>query len=76
MSTEKEVVTIEGMSCNHCVKTVTNALSELDGVTVDGVEIGSARITYDPQQITQKAIDQAIDDLGFEVKGHLPEGEE
>ena len=28
----KKKISIEGMSCSHCVNHVTNALSEIDGV--------------------------------------------
>ncbi len=35
---------IEGMSCDHCVAAVTEALGELPGVSVDKVRIGEAHV--------------------------------
>jgi copper chaperone CopZ len=44
---EQTTIQIDGMSCGHCVSRVQKALSRLEGVHVDQVEIGSARVTYD-----------------------------
>ncbi|MGI8673290.1 MAG: cation transporter, partial [Luteitalea sp.] len=37
-----ETLTIEGMSCGHCIKAVTMALQDLPGVTVKDVRVGQA----------------------------------
>ena len=67
MSTITEDLTITGMSCGHCVQSVKNALAETAGVTVETVEIGHARVLYDPSAVSHEAIVKAIDDVGFEV---------
>jgi copper chaperone CopZ len=36
---------IDGMHCGSCVKRVTQALSAVEGVTVNEVRIGAARLT-------------------------------
>ena len=41
-------LTIEGMSCEHCVRAVKNRLATTPGVTVDEVGIGTAKLRYDP----------------------------
>ena len=56
--TETVDLTIEGMSCDHCVRAVQNALRSVPGVTIDRVAIGSATITYDP---TQASLDEVLD---------------
>ncbi|MEZ4700689.1 MAG: cation transporter [Rhodothermales bacterium] len=67
MSTKTETLKINGMSCGHCVKSVTQALTQTEGVKVERVEIGLAEISYDPDKVAHDAIVQAIDDVGFEV---------
>ena len=38
----KHELTLEGMSCGHCVKAVKEALSTVEGIEVEHVQIGSA----------------------------------
>ena len=68
MSTKKETLAIEGMSCNHCVSSVNNALASTEGVSVESVEIGKAEITYNPEQVTHDQLVAAVEDIGFTVK--------
>jgi copper chaperone len=56
---------IEGMSCNHCVAAVTEALAELPGVTVDNVRIGEAQVSYHPEQVSPDQIVLAVEDAGY-----------
>ena len=41
---EQLTLSIDGMSCGHCVQTVTKALSGVPGVKVRAVAVGSAEI--------------------------------
>jgi copper chaperone len=65
---EQTTIQIDGMSCGHCVSRVQKALSRLEGVHVDQVEIGSARVTYDPAQASLRGIREAVEDAGYEVR--------
>jgi copper chaperone CopZ len=56
---------IEGMSCEHCVAAVTEALDELPGVSVDEVRVGEARLSYDPNQVSPEQIALAVEDAGY-----------
>jgi copper chaperone len=58
-------VSIEGMHCGACVRRVTNALQSVVGVQTDSVEIGSARMTFDPAQATPESILAAVNGIGF-----------
>ena len=62
---EQLKLTIEGMSCEHCVRAVKNRLTATPGVTVDEVEIGSARLRYDPAKTNVDEIEDAIADEGY-----------
>lgn len=64
---EQTVLRIDGMSCGHCVSRVQKALSRVEGVHVDQVEIGSARVTYDPERVPLQRIREAVEDAGYEV---------
>jgi copper chaperone len=56
---------IEGMSCEHCVAAVSEALAELPGVSVEEVRVGEARVRYDPGQVSPDQIALAIEDAGY-----------
>ncbi|HJR42836.1 MAG TPA: cation transporter [Gemmatimonadaceae bacterium] len=56
---------IDGMSCGHCVAAVKSALAKMDGVAVEQVDIGSARVTYDPARVTPEQIVDAVNDEGY-----------
>lgn len=57
-------LTIQGMSCGHCVKAVTMALQDLPGVDVKDVRVGQAVIEAD-EQVTGDHLTTAIDEAGF-----------
>lgn len=61
-------LSIEGMHCGACVRRVTTALTSLDGVQVDSVEVGSAQMKYDGLQISPEEIVAAVDRIGFTAK--------
>ena len=62
---ERLNLTIEGMSCDHCVRAVRGRLERTDGVKVDDVKIGSAVVEYDPGKTNVDEIEDAIADEGY-----------
>lgn len=68
MSQQTETLKIAGMSCGHCVSSVTKALTETEGVKVESVEIGTAKITYDTDKTPRKKLVEALEDIGFDVQ--------
>ena len=62
---EQTTITIQGMSCGHCVAAVKGALGQLDGVQVKEVKVGSATVAYDPQAVTPERIAQAVSAEGY-----------
>ncbi len=68
MSKQLDDIRIEGMSCDHCVRSVTRALEETDGVEVESVEIGLARVRYDRDVVPRSRLVEAIEAIGFETK--------
>lgn len=64
MSSELRL-TIDGMSCQHCLAAVRGALGRVAGVTVESVTIGSASVRYDPTKATPDEIVDAVNDEGY-----------
>lgn len=58
---------IGGMSCQHCVNAVTEALSKVPGVTVEKVEVGHAVVAYEPSDTAEQSILDAVNDEGYEA---------
>ena len=44
---ERVELTIEGMTCEHCVRAVRGRLERTPGVKVEDVQVGSATLQYD-----------------------------
>ena len=59
-------VTIAGMSCGHCVKAVEKALDQLEGVQSRTVQVGSAQISFNPEQVNSARILEAIREEGYQ----------
>jgi copper chaperone len=59
---------IEGMSCQHCVKAVSNELAKLKNVTVHAVAVGEADISYEESPQVSQQIAEAIAAAGYRLK--------
>ena len=57
---------IEGMSCGHCVMAVEKELNKLD-IKNRKVEIGSAKIEFDPDKVSEEDIKNSITEAGYIV---------
>jgi copper chaperone len=68
---ENKTLKVTGMSCNHCVNAVNNALGGIDGVADVAVSLkdGAVSFNYDPALASLDAIKAAITEEGFEVAG-------
>ncbi len=66
---EKIKLKISGMSCQHCVKTVTEALTTLEGVQRVKVNLrkGEAVVRFDEQSVNPVNLRDAITQAGFEA---------
>ena len=65
---ERVHLTIDGMSCGHCVRAVDQALKDVPGVQVEQVEIGSAVIAYDDAAVKPEQIEALIAEEGYAVR--------
>lgn len=60
---------IGGMTCNHCVKAVTDAISNCDGTANVRVNLerGDASFEYEEGLVTLDEIKAAVAEEGYEV---------
>jgi copper chaperone len=65
---DKLTLSIEGMHCGGCIRRVTAALQGVKGVEVGPVEVGLAKIIFDPERATTDEIFGAINRIGFSVR--------
>ena len=62
------VLKVKGMSCQHCVMSVTKALSQLDGIKNVQVDLAKGEVRFDNTKNTASdQIQKAITDAGYEV---------
>lgn len=59
-------VKVSGMSCNHCVKAITEALQELHEGAEIQVDLSSGTVRVG-SPLDSEAVSAAIEDAGFEV---------
>ena len=58
---------VKGMTCDHCVKAVTTALSDTDGVSKAEVNLDENSATVEGENIDVSALIAAIDEEGYEA---------
>ena len=65
----KVEIPVFGMTCGHCVRTVTNLLKAMPGVTTAEVSLSEklARVSYDKNKVSVDEMKKAIVEEGYEV---------
>jgi copper chaperone len=69
MSNTVTTLKVEGMSCNHCVNSIKNAVGALKGVVGVEVDLDKKQVTvnYSAGSVTVENIKETIEDQGYEV---------
>ncbi|MEU5829195.1 heavy-metal-associated domain-containing protein [Micromonospora tulbaghiae] len=61
---------VSGMTCGHCVNSVSTELSALPGVTDVQVDLASGRVTVTSQNaLDADAVRAAVDEAGYDLVG-------
>jgi len=61
--------TVDGMTCEHCVASVTEEVSELDGVTDVSVDLDSGRVVVTTEApVTDDAVRAAVSEAGYTAR--------
>jgi copper chaperone CopZ len=68
-----QVFKVSGMTCGHCVASVTEEISEIDGVskvTIELVPEGVSDVSVDSADaLDVEAVRAAVDEAGYELVG-------
>ncbi|WNV91113.1 heavy-metal-associated domain-containing protein [Umezawaea sp. Da 62-37] len=62
--------TVSGMTCGHCVSSVTEEISGLDGVTDVSVVLDSGAVTVtSDRELGQDEVGAAVAEAGYQLEG-------
>jgi len=62
------VLKVKGMSCQHCVMSVTKALNQLDGIKNIQIDLAKGEVRFDnTKSVASDRIQKAITDAGYEA---------
>jgi copper chaperone len=62
--------TVTGMTCEHCVRAVTEEVGALPGVTAVDVDLASGGLTVtSAAPVTADAVRSAVEEAGYAVAG-------
>ncbi|MFY7064563.1 heavy-metal-associated domain-containing protein [Nocardiopsis changdeensis] len=68
-TTTTAVYTVDGMSCGHCVNSITQEVGTVAGVTDVQVDLGTKKVTVTGEgTVDDAAVRAAIDEAGYEVR--------
>lgn len=60
---------VEGMTCQHCVDSVTKEVSGVSGVSDVTVDLAGGTVTVQGDGIDDAAVRAAVDEAGYAVVG-------
>ena len=58
---------VDGMTCDHCVRAVTEAISSVDGVSEASVDLDAGAATLTGEGVDLEAVVAAIVEEGYEA---------
>lgn len=62
-------INVVGMTCGHCVNSVTQELKKISGVSEVQVDLTTGKVEItSAAELTQSAIQEAITEAGYELK--------
>ena len=69
MNMKTITLNVTGMTCNHCVMHVANALKELDGVADAKVSLADkkAEVSFDETKVDKAKMAEAVKEAGYTV---------
>jgi copper chaperone CopZ len=56
---------VSGMTCEHCVRSVREEVSALDGVDAVDVELASGRLSVTGAAVSDDAVRAAVEEAGY-----------
>jgi copper chaperone len=59
--------TVVGMTCEHCVSSVTEEVSEVPGITDVDVDLATGRLTVIGTDIDDATVQAAVEEAGYQL---------
>ncbi|WP_431873204.1 heavy-metal-associated domain-containing protein [Amycolatopsis sacchari] len=64
----QQTYTVTGMTCEHCVRSVTEEVGEIPGVTGVAVDLPAGKVTVtSEQELTTDAVRAAVEEAGYQL---------
>lgn len=60
---------VEGMTCAHCVASVTEEVSEVPGVEAIEIDLNSGDLQVTGENVSDDAVRAAVETAGYKVVG-------
>lgn len=68
MSTHTSTWTVAGMTCGHCVASVTEEIAEIDGVETVDVTLESGEVVVTSNTPLERvSVERAVSEAGYEL---------
>ena len=66
---QKIILTVNGMSCGHCVNAIEGNVGKLNGDSQVKVHLneGKVELEFNPEVVSLDTIKETIDDQGYDV---------
>ncbi|HZG93130.1 MAG TPA: heavy-metal-associated domain-containing protein [Mycobacteriales bacterium] len=62
-----QTYTVAGMTCGHCVSSVTEEVQAIDGVTDVDVDLTTGRLTVTADGVDAGAVRGAVEEAGYQL---------
>ena len=71
----QEKIKVEGMTCQHCVETITDALNNITGLNTVNVDLVKKEVSvkFNENETELKKISDKIIEVGFELPNNTEE---
>jgi copper chaperone CopZ len=60
--------TVTGMTCGHCVASVTEEVQEIPGVADVDVQLETGALTVTGDGVTDEAVKAAVEEAGYQLQ--------
>ncbi|GAA2912415.1 hypothetical protein GCM10010517_78980 [Streptosporangium fragile] len=70
----RSVYTVSGMTCGHCVSSVSAEIGRVGGVTAVAVDLPTGAVTVSGAGFSDEEIRAAVERAGYAVVGASPAG--
>ena len=69
---EQETIKVEGMTCQHCVEIITDALNNINGLNTVNVDLVKKEVSvkFNKNETKLQKIFDKIIEVGFELPGN------